>query len=162
MNDDPLNKIEQRLKALRPAEVSDDLHDRLAARLSAKLNRPERRLRHPLMWGGGLSIAACLAYGLFLWLTPPEQSVSPVELVVIPPPALPGLEVVEVAKPSVGPPTLWVYHCALRDSPEALEAIFDNDSGNDSSQIVPSDLEERPWRVMDVCMFIHEDERCDG
>jgi hypothetical protein len=116
MNEPP-DPLEAELAALPPHDVSPELRRRVAERLA---DVPPRRRRR-VLWlavAGGLA-AACLAAVALWWGL--GRHVEPDRPVVRNEPAPPA----EASPPG---PTLLAYQRALARSPEALDALLDQDA----------------------------------
>ena len=105
--------LENELAALRPRPVSPELRDRVAERLNAPA--PGRRW----VWGVAL-VGVLLVVGVIAFIRPTrKEPTPPVPPAVVPPPAPP------TAEPESPPPSVLVYRRALARSPEALDALLD-------------------------------------
>jgi hypothetical protein len=105
--------LENELAALRPRPVSPELRDRVAERL--KTPAPSRR------WVWGIVLAGVLVgIGVIAVLLPNrKEPAPPVPPAVVPPPAPPATE------PESPPPSVLAYRRALARSPEAFDALLD-------------------------------------
>jgi hypothetical protein len=105
--------LENELAALRPRPVSPELRDRVAERL--KTPAPSRR------WVWGSVLAGVLAgIGVIAVILPNRKEPSlPVPPAVVPPPPPAS------AEPESPPPSVLAYRRALARSPEALDALLD-------------------------------------
>lgn len=105
--------LENELAALRPRPVSPELRDQVAERLNAPL--PSRR------WIWGLVLASVLAgIGVIALVRPNQKEPAP----PVPPAVVPGPPPASV-EPESPPPSVLVYRRALARSPEALDALLD-------------------------------------
>ena len=112
--------LEDELSALRPQPVSADLRRRVGERLSAP---PSSR-----RWLWGIAIAGVLvAGGLIAFVRPnrPEPAPPVPPAVVVPQPAPPESE-----SPA---PSVLAYRQALARSPEALDALLDQQAAGPSA-----------------------------
>ena len=104
--------LENELAALRPRPVSPELRDRVAERLNAPA--PRRRW----VWGIAL-VGVLMVAGVIAFLRPNRKEPAPPVLpAVAPSPRAP----VELESP---PPSVLAYRRALARSPEALDALLD-------------------------------------
>lgn len=104
--------LEDELAALRPHPLSPELRDRVAERLSP----PPR----PRRWVWGVALVGVLAAAGVIALVRPNRPVPtpPVPPAVVPPPPA-------AAEPESPPPSVLVYRRAMARSPEALDALLD-------------------------------------
>lgn len=119
MNEDDRN-LEDRLKAMRPADVTDRLRHSIGVEL-AKDSQPAMRIRRPAVWIAGLAgAAACVALGSILlqnFATPPAPTQPTGFATAIP---------VDDPTPLLDlPPTLWAYQMALGQSERDLNLLLD-------------------------------------
>jgi hypothetical protein len=107
--------LENELAALRPRPVSPELRDRVAERLNAPA--PSRR------WIWGVAFVGVLAaVGAIALVVPNRKEPSP----PVPPAVVPSPSPAPaVAEPESPPPSVLVYRRALARSPEALDALLD-------------------------------------
>ncbi len=115
MNDEH-DPFEAELHNLRPREISQDLQRRIALDLAAdRTASSTQKWRGRLALAGGLVAASLLA--AVLW---PRGHEEPIPKVRITSPISP--QPLEVPEPM---PTFRAYQIALRQSPEAVEALAD-------------------------------------
>lgn len=169
MDDEPLTPFEERLQRIAPAAPSEALRGRIAEQLE-----PRRLSRRPYTLGlAGLAAAACVVVGVGVWMAvssvdTPESPGANHQVVEAPayapapdtPQPPPETDLPAMADAPAG--SLLAYQRAMRDAPELLSFVIDQQaaSGRDGARL-PS-APSRPLRVMDATMFLHEDERCDG
>ena len=104
--------LENELAALRPRPVSPELRDRVAERLNA--SAPSRR------WIWGVAFVGVLAaVGAIALVVPNRKEPSP----PVPPAMVPMPPT--ATEPESPPPSVLVYRRALARSPEALDALLD-------------------------------------
>lgn len=105
--------LENELAAFRPRPVSPELRDRVAERLSTPA--PSRS------WIWGITFVGVLVAGGVIAVILPnrKEPTLPVPPAVVPPPPPAS------AEPESPPPSVLVYRRALACSPEALDALLD-------------------------------------
>ncbi|MEM9416273.1 MAG: hypothetical protein AAGA29_12470 [Planctomycetota bacterium] len=163
-----IEAFESRLRSVNPAEPSQVLRDRLASQLGPEDAGHDEAGRQRygawLIRAGGLAAAACVAFAVWLALSGPAG--TPQSRVVDDREPAPGDvrpepgTAIDTPEPVAPPAGSWLaYHYALRHSPDAaLTALEPPTLIN--AKAAPGNT--RPLRAMDVTMFLHEDERCDG
>ena len=77
MNEHEPTEIEERLKALRPAEPDAALRDRIAASLEAETAEPTQTLKFPRPLIYVLAAAACMALAAVLWVVMTNEPSNP-------------------------------------------------------------------------------------
>jgi hypothetical protein len=106
--------LENELASLRPRPVSPELRDRVAERLNAPA--PGRRW----VWGVAL-VGVLLVVGVIALVRPTwKEPIPPVPPAVAPPPPAPL-----TTEPESQVPSVLAYRRALAQSPEALDALLD-------------------------------------
>ncbi len=109
--------LEDELASLRPQPVSAELRDRVAERLSAA--PPSRRW----LWGIALVGVLVAAGAIALVLPNRPEPAPPVPPAVVPPPPAPSV-------PESPAPSVLAYRRALARSPEALDALLDQQAAS--------------------------------
>jgi hypothetical protein len=125
-----LDPLEAELRKLRPCEPSPDMPRHIGDRLAAAPAPPVRRMSPwSLALAAGFA-AACLVAALLVWRSGKHDDQPQVEHHGPPPP------VAERPEPL---PTLGAYRRALDESPEALDALLDEQAARPTDLGLPPD-----------------------
>jgi hypothetical protein len=125
---DPIDPLEAELAGLQPRAVSPDLRDRVAARLAA--SRPRR---WPWALAGVIALVAILAVAI-PWSKEPSPPVPPP--VPAPPPA--------ATEPVSPAPSVLAYQRALAQSPEAFDALLDQQPATNPGPVATASFTRSP------------------
>ena len=111
---DPLKRLEDELRSLRPRRPSNDLRAKIGERLSPELKRTTPVAVRRFAWIGAAA-AACAVIGLLTWRL--ASPIQPVRQSV-------GLRLPESVAAYGDWPTAGAYSAALRRSPQELDALL--------------------------------------
>jgi hypothetical protein len=129
---EPTDPLETELAALRPQPLSPETRSRVAARLAASRPYPWRRAL-----AGALVLIAILAVAI-PWKKEPLPPVLP----PVPPPAEPPTPA--TTEPDSPPPSVLAYQRALARSPEAFDALLDQQSVSTPGPVATPNLSRSP------------------